>query len=230
MVKSRYIRRESWSLRRDIVQKFSWRSCTSSPQHPPIFQTKHTAPRRLSNRNTVLGDVAGLATVVTSLGGLVSGQVAVLGDVAALTARVALHSTGLAVLGKVVGATALVAGGTLGRAAKLASSWSWRQSGRPRLVLRTLSRDVAKLRAVVALGTLGAVWAVALDVTDITTRVTLLAGGRFWLGTSGGFVAGLATVVAQSLGLLAVVCDVAGLAALVTRSWEHFLGVGVEMG
>lgn len=32
---------------------------------------------------------------------------------------------------------------------------------------------------------------------------------------------GLTTVVAQTLSLLAVVGDVAGLTALVTRSWEH---------
>lgn len=37
-------------------------------------------------------------------------------------------------------------------------------------------------------------------------------------------MAGLTAVVAQTLGLLAVVGDVASFSALVTRSGEHFMG------
>lgn len=171
--------------------------------------------------------MAGLAAVVTGLGGLVGGQGALLGDVAGLAARVALHCARLAVLGKVVGATALVAGGALSRA-ELGSSGCWSQSRRAGLVLRTLSGDVAKLGAVVALGALGRVRAVALDVADVAARVTLLGSSGLWLWAGRGLVAGLTTVVAQSLGLLTVVGDVAGFSALVTGSWEHvgFLEVG----
>lgn len=159
--------------------------------------------------------MASLATVVTSLGHLVGGKSTLLGDVATLTARVAFDSTSLTVLGEVVWSAALVAHGTLGATELAAFSW-WSASGCCAFVLWTLSGDVAKLGAVVALGALGAVWTVALDVANVSTQVALLGGGRLWLRTSRRLVAGLATVVAQSVGLLAVVGDVAGFTALVT--------------
>lgn len=187
----------------------------------PILPSFKQSSTHLVDRNTVLGNVAGLATVVASLGHLVGGKSALLGDVATLTAGVALDSASLAVLGEVVWATALVAHSALGAAKLTASSWSWSRRCTA-LVLWALSRDVAKLRAVVALRALSAVWTVALDVADVSTQVALLGGGGLWLWTSGRLVAGLATVVAQSLSLLTVVGDVAGFTALVTGSWEHF--------
>lgn len=164
--------------------------------------------------------MAGLATLVARLGELVGSLVAVLGNVAGLAARVALDGASLAVLGKVVRAATLVTRGVL--AVESAAGSSWRSRGRGRVGLRALSGDVTKLRARVALGALGSVGAVALDVSNITTGVALLGSGGFWFWASTRLVAGLATVVAQSLGLLAVVGNVAGFSALVTGSWEHF--------
>lgn len=196
--------------------------CTNivdSPRRPPPQQVKS----RLVGSVAVLGNVTRLTAVVTSLVQLVRGKGALLGDVAVLSARVALHGASLAVLGEVVGATALVAHGTLGT--ELTTGLSWGRGGRRsswgRLVLRAVSGDVAKLGTVVALGTLSRVGAVALHVANVTAQVALLGGRGLWLGTSRRLVAGLATVVAQSLLLLTVVSDVAGLTALVTRSGEH---------
>lgn len=162
--------------------------------------------------------MAGLAALVTGLGELVGGHVAVLGDVASLTARVTLDRASLAVLGKVVWTTALVTGGTLARESAATSSW-W--SSR-RVSLWALSGDVAKLGTSVTLGSLGSVRAVTLNVANVTARVTLLGGGGLWLRASTRLVTWLATVVAQSFLLLTVVGDVAGLTAFVTSSWEHF--------
>lgn len=201
---------ESWSL-------LALRTHFAEPILPSSStKTNNTKSR---NRHTVLGNVAGLAAVVTGLGHLVGSKRALLGDVAALAARVALDRTRLAVLGKVVRTAALVTGGALGELAQLLVS---RRSWSSTLVLRALSRDVAELRAVVALGALGAVWAVASDVANVTAQVALLGLGGLWLRARRRLVAGLATVVAQSLLLLAVVGDVAGLTTFVTRSWEHF--------
>lgn len=192
------------------------------PQHPPISQPNIQTSTHLVDRNTVLGDVARLAAVVTSLGKLVSGKVTVLRNVSALTARVTLNGTSLAVLGEMVGATALVAHGTLGATKLTTSSWRRRCWSSSTFVLWAVSGDVTKFGAVVALGALGAVRAVALDVTNVTTQVTLLRSSRLWLRARRRLVTRLTTVVAQSFSLLAVVGDVAGLSALVTRSWEHF--------
>lgn len=181
---------------------------------------------------TVLGDVASLTAIVTSLGELVGGLVTVLRDMTVLATGVTLHGTGLAVLGKVVRATTLVARGALGTETGLSgrrgtsrgtslSGSSSRSSTGGGLVLWALSRDVAELGTVVTLGTLGTVRAVALNVTNVTTGVTLLRSSGLWLRTSRGLVARLTAVVAQSFGLLAVVSDVAGLAALVTGFREH---------
>lgn len=160
--------------------------------------------------------MAGLTTLVAGLGKLVSGQVAVLGNVASLTARVTLDRAGLAVLGKVVRTATLVTGGGL-TLVSARSSWSW-----SRLSLWALSGDVAKLGTSVTLGALSSVRAVTLNVTNVTARVTLLGSGGLWFRTSTGLVTRLAAVVAQSLLLLAVVGDVAGFTAFVTSSWEHF--------
>lgn len=127
--------------------------------------------RHLVGGNAVLGNVTGLTAVVTSLGKLVGSQSALLGDVAVLATRVTLDGVSLAILGEVVWTTALVAHWALGTT-ELLSSESW--GGRSLGVLWALSGDVAKLRAVVALGALGAVWAVTLDVSHIATRVALL--------------------------------------------------------
>lgn len=204
-----------------IVQKFLWRHIFS--QHlPPKYSgaaPENKQQSGLGSSLAVLGNVAGLTTVVTGLGHLVGGRVTVLGNVAVLAAGVALDGTGLTVLGKVVGATALVAHGALGELGwELLVSWRSRSST---LVLWALSGDVAELRAVVALGALGAVWAVASDVANVSTQVALLGVRGLWLRARRRLVAGLATVVAQSFFLLTVVGNVAGLTALVTGSWEH---------
>lgn len=171
----------------------------------------------------VLGNVASLTAVVARLGELVGSLVTVLGDVAALTARVTLHGVGLAVLGKVVRAATLVAQSGLTAGSGLSLSWLGGSGWSSSLVFGALSGDVAKFGAVVTLGTLRAVGAVALHVTNVTAGVTLLSVSGFWLRAGRRLVAGLATVVAQSLGLLAVVSNVAGLAALVTGFREHFV-------
>lgn len=163
----------------------------------------------------MLGNVSRLATRVARLGHPVGRCRAVLGNMAALAARVALHSVGLTVFGEVIGATALVARGALAVESGL-SCWRWIT-----LVLGTVARDVAKLKAVVALGALGTVGAFALHVAHVATGVALLRVSGLWLGAGTGLVAGLATVVAQTLGLLTVVGDVTGFTALVTGSGEH---------
>lgn len=167
--------------------------------------------------------MSSLTAVVTSLGQLVGSLATVLGDVAVLSARVTLDGASLAVLGKVVWSTTLVAHGALGsELSTLSGSWStWRSSSR--FVLRTVSRDVAEFGTAVTLGALGRVWAVALDVANISTQVTLLGSSGLWLRASGRFVTCLATVVTQSFLLLAVVGNVAGFTAFVTRSGEHFV-------
>lgn len=172
----------------------------------------------------LLGDVAGLATVVAGLGTDVvatSSRTAVLGDVASLTAGVALQGTGLAVTGKVVGATALVASGGVARTSTGSSSSLGNSGTRVGTLSRAVLGDVAKLTTVVALGALRRGGAVRLDVANITTRVALLGGGLLGVRAVVGLVPGLAAVVAQSLLLGAVVGQVANLTTLVTRSREH---------
>lgn len=193
-LRKRYIRRrESWSLRRSILYRnFRGDHAHLSPPTSSHHSNKQTSQlSTLVGGNTVLGNVAGLATVVTSLGGLVGSKVTFLRDVAALSARVALNSASLAVLGKVVWSSTLVAHGALSTAKLAGSSWGRGRSrvGGTRLVLWALSGDVAKLRAVVALGTLGAVWAVALNVANVSTQIALLRGGGLWFWTSRGLVA-----------------------------------------
>lgn len=203
---------------RYFITRRGQRYYSTRPKGPPSpFKntTKQLKTACLSNGHTVLGNVSRLATRVARLGQLVGRCRAFLGNMAALAARVALHSVGLAVLGEVVGATALVARGALAVESGL-SYWRWNT-----LVLRTVARNVAKLEAVVALGALGTVGAVALHVAHVATGVALLRVGGLWLGAGTGLVAGLATVVAQTLGLLTVVGDVAGFTALVTGSGEH---------
>lgn len=200
--------------------------CPPPAQASPNYHSSFTrlAPRPLSRLiccNAVLGNVACLAAVVTSLGGLgVQGGCtgALLRDVAALSARVTLDAVGLAVFGKVVGATALVTDG------RLSCRWSlssWGCAGGAVFVLWAFSADVPELRTIVALGSLSTVWAVSLNVADFATRVALLAHGGLWLGASSGLVTCLATVVAQSLSLLAVLGNVADFSAFVTGSLEH---------
>lgn len=214
------INRSSWSLKALYIQHVFFVPPRASPSSN--YQTQaNQLFIHLVHRNTVLRDVASLTTLVASLGKLVGGQVALLGDVASLTARVTLDRASLAILGKVVWTAALVTGGGFTRESGGSSWWSRRSRSRPSL--RTLSGDVTKFRTSVTLGALRSVRAVALDVADITAGVALLRSSGLWLWASARLVAWLATVVAQSFLLLAVVSNVTGLTAFVTSSWKHFL-------
>ena len=74
----------------------------------------------------VARDVAGFTTLIACLAGRVEGATvrssAVAGDVAKLSASIALHGLSLAVAGKVVGTTALVARGRAGAAGKASTT------------------------------------------------------------------------------------------------------------
>ncbi|EGV61423.1 hypothetical protein CANTEDRAFT_107765 [Yamadazyma tenuis ATCC 10573] len=125
--------------------------------------------------------MAGLSTVVASLNRKVvtsSSRPTVLRNMAGLSTSVTLGVVGLTVSGKMVRTSTLVTGG---RRLELRSSRSrrWLFSSRSIAVLRY----VAKLTTIVTLGTLFLSWTVRLNMSHITTQVTLFMGGQFWFLT-----------------------------------------------
>lgn len=82
--------------------------------------------------------------------------------------------------------------------------------------------NMTELTAVVALNlTVGWLWALGSDMTNLSTVETLLSVGLLWQWAVLGLVIRRTAVVAQSLGLRTVLSLVASQTTLVTSSWEE---------
>lgn len=186
----------------------------------------------------VTRNVAGLATLIAGLTSSVEratvGRGAVAGNVAKLSAGVALHGLCLAVPSKVVGSTALVAGGRTGassktstpKAAAISSTADWRTPGNAdRGWVGACASQVTGLTAVVATaagtGTSEAQSrTVGLNVAKSLAVIALLGLSRTREGALVGFVAWLLAVIAKAFGRradLGIVAYVATLVASPTR-------------